>query len=305
MNLKILAGRSNPGLAEGIAFRLGISLGECLVDDFPDGECQVEIHEDVNGRDVYLFQPTGPPVEKNLLELLLMADACKRVGAARLTAVVPYFGYARQERREKGTEAVGARLMADLLCARLDRLVTVDLHEPAVEGFFTIPVEHLSAVPLLAKALEPSVSEDSVLVAPDLGGARFAQAYANLLDLPVAYVHKERLSGTQTSVRHVSGEVRGRKPVVVDDMISTGGTIASAIEALVERGCLPEVEVVASHGLFFDDVPERFAALPFRNVRVTDSVSSSRLSDTKVPSQRVSLDRILAEAIARMHAGNP
>ncbi len=305
MNLKILSGRANPGLAEGVASRLGTPLGECLVEDFPDGECQVEIREDVKGRDVYLLQPTGPPVEKNLLELLLMADACRRVGAERLTAVVPYFGYARQDRRVKGTEAVGARLVADLLGARLDRLAVVDLHDPAVEGFFTIPVEHLSAVPLLAESIGPSLPGDAVLVAPDLGAAKLAQAYAGLLDLPVAYVHKERLSGRETSVRNVSGEVRGRSPVVVDDMISTGGTTASAIEALLEKECEPEVSVVASHGLFVEDALERFAALPVRSITVTDSLGGKARSNARISPKTVGLDKILAEAVARMHAGKP
>jgi ribose-phosphate pyrophosphokinase len=302
MNLKIMSGRANPELAEGVAAALGVPLGECLVEEFPDGECQVEIREDVKGRDVYLLQPTAPPVEKHLLELLLMADASNRVGAARLTAVVPYFGYARQDRRERGTEAVGARVVADLLCARLDRLVTVDLHNPAVEGCFAIPFEHLSAVPLLAEALRSSSLEKAVLVAPDLGAAKLVQVYAKLLDLPVAYVHKERLSGRQSEVRHVSGEVRGRVPVVVDDMISTGGTIASAVEALLERGCLPEVQVVASHGLFVEDAPERFAALPVQRVMVTDSVCMR--ADPTFPLETIGLQKPLAEAVARLHTGS-
>lgn len=301
MNFKIFTGRANPELAEDVASLLGLPVGECTVEDFPDGECQVEIGEDVKGRDVYLVQPTGPPVAKHLLELLLIADACRRLGSVRLTALLPYFGYARQDRREKGTEPVGARLAADLLGTRFDRVVALDLHNPAVEGFFGIPMEHLTAVPLLAEALRPSLQGNAVLVAPDLGAVRLVQAYADLLQIPVAYVHKERLSGRETSVRHVSGDVRDRPPVIVDDMISTGGTIASAVDALLEKGCTPQVTVVASHGLFVDDAAERFSALPVRSVLVTDSIR--RDGPLEMPLETVGLRNLLARAITRLHTG--
>lgn len=302
MKLIVITGRANPVLAEAVASALGVELCPCTVENFPDDEFHVEIHEDVQGCDVYLIQPTDPPVASHLLELMLLADACKRAGAARLTALVPYFGYARQDRRAQGREPVAARLLADLMCTRLGGIITVDLHNPAIEGFFTIPVEHLSAVPLLANALRPSMCKDGIVVAPDLGAVKLAQRYADLLDLPVTYVHKERLTGKKVSVRRIIGKVRGRSPVVVDDMISTGGTMVSAIEALLEKGCLPQVTVVASHGLLVGDAVQRFASLPVQRIVLTDSVYRS--NEVSLPIKVVSLKEMLADTIKRLHGGS-
>jgi ribose-phosphate pyrophosphokinase len=193
MNLTILSGSANQPLATRVAERLGP--WPCLIERFPDGELHVAVQASVRGRDVYLLQPTGPPVHDHLLELLLLADACRRAGAARLTAVVPYVGYARQDRRAGGREAVGARLVATLIGASgLQRVVAVDLHSPALEGVFDVPLEHLSAVPLLAEAVRPALADDAVVVAPDLGAAKRAERYAGRLGRPVAIVHKARLS---------------------------------------------------------------------------------------------------------------
>ena len=197
MKLHLFSGRANLPLAETIASGLGIDLGECTVENFPDGEYQVRVLEDTKGGDVYVIQPTAPPVADHLLELMLMADACRRAGAARITGVIPYFGYARQDRREAEGEPVGARLMADLLSARLDRVVSVDLHNAAIEGFFSLPLKHVSAVPRLGEALQRFRDEKSVVVAPDLGRrTELVQRYAELLDVPAAYIHKERISGS-------------------------------------------------------------------------------------------------------------
>jgi ribose-phosphate pyrophosphokinase len=272
MQMMIFSGRANPGLAEAIASELKVGLGRCTLENFPDDEIRIEISEDVRGQDVYLVQSTSPPVAEHLLELLLLADACRRAGAARITGIVPYFGYARQDRRTKGTEPVGGRLAADLLASRLDRIIAVDLHNPAIEGFFSLPLEHLSAVPLLAEALRPTLSGREIVVAPDLGAAKLAQRYADLLDLPVAYVHKERLGGNTVEVRGIVGKVAGRAPVVVDDMISTGGTMVAAIHTLLDQNCLPRISVVATHGLLTGRAVENLAALPVKKVLVTDSV---------------------------------
>jgi ribose-phosphate pyrophosphokinase len=241
MEQTLLAGSANVRLAETIAAKLGTSQGALNVDRFPDGELHVEIKQSVRGHDVYLIQPTSPPVERHLLELLLLADAAHRAGAARLTAVIPYLGYARQDRRASGREAVGARLVAELLAAGglVQRVVVVDVHSPAVEGFFGIPLEHLSAVPLLVESVRNHVTENSVIVAPDLGAAKLAERYARPLGLPVAIVHKRRLSGSEVSVRSVTGDVRGHTPIIVDDMISTGGTVEATIEVLLSGGCEP------------------------------------------------------------------
>jgi ribose-phosphate pyrophosphokinase len=269
------------------------------VEPFPDGELHVEIQENVHGRDVYLIQPIGHPIAETLLELLLLGDACGRSGALRLTAVIPYCAYARQDRRTRRGEPVSARLVADLLSSRFARIITVDLHNPAIEGLFTASVEHLTAVPFLAEAIRPSLSREEVIVAPDLGAVELAQRYADLLDLPVAYVHKIRMSGREVSVRHVAGEVGGRSPIVVDDIISTGGTMVSAIEALLDRGCLPQVTIAASHALLVENAIERLAALPVRRVFVTDSVGES--NHMPFPLEVVSLDHVLADTIGHLY----
>jgi ribose-phosphate pyrophosphokinase len=297
--LTVLAGTANPRLAGEVATLLGVALAERVASHFPDGELHVEIGTSVRGRDVYLIQPTSPAPETHLLQLLLLADACRRAGAVRLTAVMPYVAYARQDRRGAGREPVGARVMAELLSTGgLHRVVAVDLHSPALEGVFTIPVEHLTAVPLLASAL-PALAGPAVIVAPDLGATKLAESYARLLDLPVALVHKRRLTGSRVTVRGVTGEVRGRSPIVVDDMITTGGTIEAAITALLEAGCSAEVLVSATHGLFVDGAASRLAALPVREVLVTDSVASAAADGLTV--RRVSLASLLADAIRRLH----
>lgn len=298
-NPVIISGRANPKLAEAIARLLSIVPGRCTVETFPDGELHVEIQENMHERDVYLIQPISHPIGETLLELLLLGDASGRAGASRLTAVVPYFAYARQDRRTRRGEPVSARLVADLLSSRFGRIVTVDLHNSAIEGFFTASLEHLSGVSPLAEAIRPSLSREEVIVAPDLGAVELAQRYADLLDLPVAYVHKIRMSGREATVRNITGEVAGRSPIVVDDIISTGGTMVSAIEALRNRGCLPEVTIAASHALFVENAVERLAALPIRRVFVTDSVIQT--APMPFPFEVVSLDHVLADGIRHLH----
>ena len=298
--LTLLAGTSNPGLAADVAAHLGVPLADRVASAFPDGELHVELGASVRGHDVYLIQSTTPAADTHLFQLLLLADACRRAGAARLTAVMPYVAYARQDRRGAGREPVGARVVAELLATGgFQRVVAVDLHSPALEGVFTVPVEHLSAVPLLVAAL-PRLS-DAVVVAPDLGATKLAERYARLLDLPVALVHKRRLTGERVTVRGVTGEVRDRLPLVVDDMITTGGTLEAAISALLEAGCLRDVVVSATHGLFVGEAAQRLSALPVREVVVTDSVASCPTEALRV--QRVSLAPLLADAIRRLHEG--
>jgi ribose-phosphate pyrophosphokinase len=299
MELTILTGRANVPLARAVAGELGVGIGRCIVRDFPDDELSVEVQETLQGHDVYLVQPTGPPVANHVLELLLISDACKRAGADRVTAVVPYFGYARQDRRVRRGEPVAARLLADLIGRRVDRIVTLELHNGAIEGFFDIPVEHLSAVPLLAEALRPALSGNPILVAPDLGAVKLAQRYAELLDLPVAHVQKVRLDGEKVRSNQVIGDVRGRAPVIVDDMISTGGTMLSAAEALLREGGLPEITLVATHGLFVGEAGKRLASGAIKRILVTDSLLLSGKTPFRV--EEVTLKSLLAEAILRLH----
>ncbi|MBV8356688.1 MAG: ribose-phosphate pyrophosphokinase [Deltaproteobacteria bacterium] len=302
MNPVIVAGSGNPSLADSVAERLGARVCRAILDRFPDTELHVEIDESVRGCDVYLIQPTGPPVDSHLMELIFLADACRRAGATRLTSVIPYYGYARQDRRAKGREAVGARLIADMLSlAGLKRIVAVDLHTVSLEGFFSIPLEHLSAVSLLANAIEELVTAKTVIVAPDLGAVKLAERYAELLHRPIAIVHKTRLSGAKVEVRGVMGEVAGRAPVIIDDMISTGGTIRAAAEALISAGCLPEITVVASHMLLAGPALSSLSALPLKRIVATDSLPSAK--HNQLPIQMVSLAPMLAETITRLHLG--
>jgi ribose-phosphate pyrophosphokinase len=298
----ILSGRANEPLARAIARVLQVEPAPRTLESFPDGELNVELAAPVRGRDVYLVQPTSPPVAEHLLELLLLADAAGRAGAARITAVVPYFGYARQDRRARGREPVGARLVSDLLgAAPIARLVCVDLHTPAIEGFFATPAEHLTAVPTLADALAGLVGADGVVVAPDLGAVKLAERYAARLRLPTAVVHKWRRSGTDVEVRGIVGEVRGLRPVIVDDMIGTGGTVEAAGKALLAAGCVPELVVAASHLLLVGPAEARLRSLPLRALLGTDSVAP--LGASALPIRRVGLAPVLAETIAKLHGG--
>jgi len=301
MTVQLFAGGAHPHLAQAVADVLGIQLGARIIERFADDEAHVQLCESTRGRDVYIVQPTSLPVDRHLFELLLLSDAAHRAGAARITAVVPYLGYARQDRRVGGRDAVAARVVGDMLDASaVERLVVVDAHTPAVEGFFTLPVEPLSAVPLLAKAVRPYVGKDAVLVAPDLGAAKLVERYASLLQAPVAIVHKTRISGSEVRVTRVTGDVAHRAPVIVDDMITTGGTIEAAVNALLAAGCVPEVTVVASHGLFVGPALERLRSLPIRRILVTDSMPLPNAP--AFPLETVRIAPLLAEAIRRLHA---
>ena len=300
MSLKVLSGSANLSLAEAVAKKIGVELTRRLLERFPDSEMHVEIQESVRGDDVYVIQPTSPPVDEHLVELLFIADACRRAGAARLTAVIPYFGYARQDRRARGREPVGVRVIADLIrTAGLERVVALDLHSAAMEGALSVPLEHLSAVSLLAEAARSWVSAKTVVVAPDLGAVKLAERYGKILRLPVAIVHKTRLSGAEVAVQNITGEVGGKPVLIVDDMISTGGTVEAALRALLAAGSAPDFIVIASHGLFVGPALERFGELPVRRFFSTDSVAvPTKLS---LPLEAVSVAPLFAETIERLH----
>jgi ribose-phosphate pyrophosphokinase len=300
MILTLLSGSANVPLSTAIATALRLTPGRRVLTRFPDGELHVEIEDTVRGQDVYLVQPTSPPADEHLMELLFLADACRRAGAARLTAVVPYFGYARQDRRSARRAPVGARLVAQLIeAAGFARVVTMDVHTPAVEGFFGIPVEHVTATPLLAEAVRPSLPSNTVIVAPDLGAVKLAERYQSVLRAPVAVVSKTRLDGAQVAARGVIGDVKGRSPLIVDDMITTGATIEAAIESLLAAGCEPPVSIAAVHGLFVGPAIERLRALPVRQITVTNTVSLP--ATLPVPVQTADVASLLADAIARVH----
>ena len=300
MEIKLFSGRANPGLANLVARRLNIPLGNIRIEDFPDGELHVELEETVREHDVYIIQPTGPPVAENMLELFLVSDACHRAGALRVTAVTPYFGYARQDRNTSGRGPISAKLMADLFStAHIDRVVVVDLHNPSTEGFFNSVLVHLTAIPILADAVRNSGA--SIIVSPDLGGAKLAGQFAVALGLPVAIVHKERISGETVTVHSLTGNVKGQKPLIVDDMVSTGGTIEAAAKALIAAGCEPDITVAATHGLMVGPAVSRLEQIHLRRFYLTNSVALPPLGT--LPVEEVDLSVLLAEAIRRMYEG--
>ena len=300
----VIAGTAHPGLAAKVAALLGEPPGDCMIERLPDGEIRVCVGEEVCGRDVFVIQPTPAPVGENVLELVLVADALRRAGAGRISAVIPYFGYARQERRTHPGEALGGRVVADILeRGRFEWLVALDLHAPSLEGFFTAPLEHLSAVPLLAEAARKYVHRDSVLVSPDFGGAKLAREYARHLKLPVTIVHKTRISGAEVTVDDVVGDIRGRRPIIVDDMVSTAGTIRAAVDALRARGATGDITVIATHALLVGDAQRTLSDAGVARFVTTDTIAPKQSG--AVPCEVVTVAALLATALRRLAAGRP
>jgi ribose-phosphate pyrophosphokinase len=270
----IFSGRANVALATSVAVEMGARLGACSVERFPDGELSVRLDEPVRGREVFIIQPTSPPVNDHLIELLAFADACRRASAARIKAVVPYFGYSRADKRSGRREPITASMVADLMQAvGIDHVVTIDLHASQIEGFFHIPVDSLTATPVMAEALRPGLPAETVVVSPDAGRVPMATEYARLFGAPVAVMHKERASGVETRVTRLVGDVRNRPCLIIDDMISTGGTIAESVDALLEAGARPKITVVATHGLLLHGAREKLSHPGVGDILVTDTVA--------------------------------
>ena len=278
---------------------LGTPVGNCVVERFPDGEVAVQILECVRRKEVFLMQPTSPPTNDHLIELLALADACRRAGAARSIAIVPFFGYGRADRRHGRREPIMARVIADLLeVVGIDHVVTVDPHTAQIEGFFYAPVDSLTAVPTLCRALRGRLPLGIVIVAPDAGRVEMVSRYAQCLGAPVAVLHKRRVSGAETAVTHVAGEVSGRPCLIVDDMISTGGTVAESIPALLVAGARPEFIVAATHGLLVEDARGKLSHPAVREVLVTDSVD---VRERDWPQLRmISIAPLMAAALERL-----
>ncbi len=297
--IRVIGGTANPGLAEAVAARLAAGPAGVHVERFPDGELLPTV-DDVEGRDVYVVAPTSPPVGDSLVELALLLDAARRAGAARLTAVVPYFGYARQDRRLRSGDAVGARVALDLVAgAGAQRLVVIDPHSATLEAAAAVPVEVLSAVAVLADAVGES-TEPSVVVAPDLGAVTLAERYAVRLAAPVAVVRKHRTSGHEVRAEDLVGDVAGRRAVVVDDMVSTGATIEAAVSLVRQRGARPSVVVAATHGLFVGPAAARLARLAPLQLFTTDTTAVPG----DLPTVEVcSIAPLVAAAVARLHHG--
>jgi ribose-phosphate pyrophosphokinase len=315
VNFAIVAGSSHPELGCAVAAALGTQLTGCVVERFPDGELRPVV-EAVRGDDTYILQPTGPEtrraprgdgagsgagggVSDHLLELLLLIDACRRAGAARITAVVPYAGYVRQDRRSRAGEPVGARVVTAMIAAAgADRLLAVDPHTTALEAISDIPVEMLTAVPVLAGALADGLPPGIVVVAPDLGAVKRAEHYASLLGADVAVVRKCRLSGASVSAEDVVGDVAGRTPLIVDDMISTGGTVEAAARALLAHGARAEVVIAATHGLFVGPALGRLESLPLHRILVTDTLPQPPRSPLI---EVCPIALLLADGVGRLH----
>jgi ribose-phosphate pyrophosphokinase len=295
----IFAGTANPDLTAAIAADLGMFPGACAIERFPDGETSAELLESVRRKEVFLVQPLSPPVNDHLVELLALADACRRAVAARITAVVPYLGYARSDKRHGRREPISGRMVADVLEAvGIDHVVTMDLHAPQIEGFFHIPVDSLTAVPTLCNILHEKLPPGVVVVAPDAGALRMATDYAHRLKGTVAVLHKRRESGTGTQVTHLVGDVGGKACLIVDDMISTGGTLASGIEALLQAGARPELTIAATHGLFLAGARQKLMHEAVKKVLVTDTVAGIPKDWPRL--QIISIAPVIAGALKRL-----
>jgi ribose-phosphate pyrophosphokinase len=295
----LFAGSSNSDLAAAVAQEVGVQLSARVVERFPDGETFVRLEEPVRGHQVFILQSTGPPVNDNLVELLAFVDACRRAAAASVIAVVPYFGYARQDKRHGHREPVTASMVAYLLEAiGANHIVTVDLHASQIEGFFHIPVDALTAVPALCNALRPVLPKELIVVSPDEGRVKMAGQYAQRLNSTVAVLHKRRETATKTRVTHVVGDVRGKACLIIDDMISTGGTISEAIEALLGAGARPDIIVAATHGPLLEAAHEKLSHEGIRGVFVTDTIAPVIRGWAKL--QVVTIAPLIAAAIKRI-----
>jgi len=298
--LLLLAGTANRPLAEEIAESIGIPLGDVTISRFADGEIFVRINQNARGRDAFIVQPTPPPAE-SLVELLLLVDAAKRASAARVTVVMPYFGYARQDRKDQPRVAIGAKLVANLIeAAGADRVLGMDFHTHQIQGFFDVPVDHLYAAPVLTRHFQELALEDPVVVAPDVGAAKMARGFARRIDANFAIIDKRRPAQNVAEVLTVVGEVKGRQCLIVDDMIDTAGTMTSVIEALKERGAA-EIYVAATHALLSGPAVKRLAKSPVEAVVVTNTLNvpeEKRFSKLKV----LSIAQLLARAIRYTHS---
>ena len=298
--LLLVAGRANPPLAEEIAQRLGATMDTSTIQDFADGELFVRIDKNARGRDVVIVQPTNSPA-RNMMELLLLVDAAKRASAARVTAVVPYFGYARQDRKDQPRVSIGAKLMANLMVAAgTDRVVSIDFHQHQIQGFFDIPVDHLYAAPVFTRYFREKNLKDLVVVAPDVGSAKMARGYSKRLGATFAIIDKRRPAPNASEVMSVVGEVEGKVCILTDDMVDTGGTIANAAYALKERGA-KEVYAVATHALLSGEACRKLAAAPLEEFVVTNTIHIPE--ERRFPSLTVlSVAQLLADAIRFIHS---
>jgi ribose-phosphate pyrophosphokinase len=302
--LKIFAGRANPSLVKAICRHLGLELGRARIESFPDGEVIVKLEEDVRGRDCFIVQPTCPPVNDNLVELLVWIDCLMRASATRITAVIPYFGYARQDRKSEGRTPITAKMVANIITAAgVDRVIAMDLHAAQVQGFFDLPVDHLLASPVFLAWYRRQLPELGriAIVSPDPGNLKAASYYAEMLGGDLAFIDKRRQSGTKVFMSTIVGDIVDKTVLMFDDMITTGGTIAEASKILMDRGARA-VHIAATHGIFAGAAIERVAKSPITKIVITDTVPiDSRLDPIRDRLEVLSISDLLGEAIRRIH----
>ncbi len=299
--LRVFTGNANRPLAEDVCKFLGIPMGEATVSTFSDGEILVQIDENVRGMDVFLIQSLSYPVNHNLMEMLIMMDALKRASAKRITAVIPYFGYARQDRKSAPRVPITAKLVADLITAAgADRVLTLDLHAGQIQGFFNIPVDHLYAKPVLLDYLATKKFKDLVVVSPDAGGTERARAFAKKLDASLAIIDKRRESPNKAQLMHIIGDVEGHDVLLLDDMVDTGGTIVQAAQALKERGAL-KVYGACTHPVMSGPAIDRLKSSAFEELIITDTVPLGDKAERYDRFTKLSVASLMGQAVARVH----
>ncbi len=299
-DLKIFSGTSNPDLAEKVCDYLKVKLGRTVIETFEDGEKVIKVDEDVRGRDCFVVQSTCQPVDENLLELLIFIDCLRRASVKRITAVIPYYGYARQDRKDEGRVPITAKLVANLITtAGADRVLAIDLHAPQLQGFFDIPVDHLAGELVLSGYFKEKKLENLTVVSPDVGNMKIAARYAEHLGGDLAIVHKKRIDGSKVEAQEIIGEVKGRTILMCDDIIATAGTVCSAAKLVKDRGA-DKIFIGATHGVLCGSAFERLGKAPINEIVVTDTIpmcEEARKLGVKV----LSVSSMLGEAIKRIH----
>ncbi len=300
-HFKVFSGNANPALASEICYELGCPVAAANVRHFSDGEVHLQIQENVRGADVFVVQPTCTPVDRNLMELLLMMDALKRASAERITAVLPYYGYARQDRKDRPRMPISARLVASLIeRAGADRILAVDLHAAQIQGFFDVPVDHLFAAPVMVDYFDELRGEDLTVVSPDAGGVERARAFGKRLGSPLAIIDKRRSDVNVAEVMHIIGDVAGQHCLIVDDLIDTAGTLVKAAEALLEQGA-KSVRACATHAVLSGPAVERIERSAITEVIVTNSIPLREEADNCTRLKQLSVAPLLAKAIQSIH----
>jgi ribose-phosphate pyrophosphokinase len=298
--LRLFSGTANPGLGAAISQRLGIPQGRLKITRFVDGETYVKFEESVRGTDAYIVQPTCPPVDQNLMELLICLDALRRASAYRVTAVIPYYGYARQEKKDAPREPITAKMVADIIAtAGADRVMCMDLHADAIQGFFNLPVDHLTAINLMIEYFKTRAIENAVVVSPDEGRVKKTRRVVEALAAPLAVGYKHHPAHQKTAVTHLAGDVRDRVPIIIEDMVTSGGSILEAVDTLLAHGCRPEIHVACTHAVFAGKAVERLTSRPeIVEIVCTDTVPVP--AEKLHPKIRVlSVAGLFAEAIHR------